>query len=63
MENKTTALDTKIKEMAARIRELRELEGKTVAEMAAFTDVTEEEYIACESGEQDLNFAFIYPSF
>ena len=60
MENKTTALDTKIKEMAARIRELRELEGKTVAEMAAFTDVTEEEYIACESGEQDLNFAFIY---
>ena len=57
---KTTALDIKIKEMAARIRELRELEGKSVAEMAAFTDVTEEEYIACESGEQDLNFAFIY---
>ena len=60
MDYNTTAIDTKIKEMASRIRELRELEGKTVAEMAAFTDVTEEEYIACESGEQDLNFAFIY---
>ncbi len=60
MDYNTTALDTKIKEMATRIRELRELEGKTIAEMAAFTDVTEEEYIACESGEQDLNFAFIY---
>ncbi|WP_407385860.1 AMP-binding protein [Ruminococcus sp.] len=57
---KLTTLDQKIKEMAARIRELRELEGKTVAEMAAFTDISEQEYIACESGEQDLNFAFIY---
>lgn len=57
---KITSLDLKIKEMATRIRELRELEGKTIAEMAAFTDVSEDEYIACESGEQDLNFAFIY---
>lgn len=57
---KITALDAKIKEMAARIKELRELEGRTVAEMARFTDVSEDEYIACESGEQDLNFAFIY---
>ena len=57
---KITALDAKIKEMAQRIRELRELEGHTIAEMAKFTDVSEEEYTACESGEQDLNFAFIY---
>ena len=57
---KITALDRKIKEMALRIRELRELEGRTVAEMAKVTDVSEEEYTACESGEQDLNFAFIY---
>jgi len=57
---KLTSLDLKIQEMATRIRELRELEGKTIAEMAAFTDVTEDEYLACESGEQDLNFAFIY---
>ena len=39
---KITSLDLKIKEMAARIRELRELEGKTIAEMAAFTDVSED---------------------
>ncbi len=57
---KLTSLDLKIQEMATRIRELRELEGKSIAEMAAFTDVTEDEYLACESGEQDLNFAFIY---
>ncbi len=57
---KITSLDAKIKEMAQRIRELRELEGRSIAEMAKFTDVTEEEYTACESGEQDLNFAFIY---
>ncbi|MBQ3417466.1 MAG: AMP-binding protein [Ruminococcus sp.] len=55
-----TALDYKIGEMAARIRELRELLGLTVEEMARKTDVSVEEYILCESGEQDLNFAFIY---
>ncbi len=60
MDSNISALDMKIQEMAARIRELRELEGKTIAEMAAFTDVTEEEYLACESGQHDLNFAFIY---
>ncbi len=58
--DKITGLDFKIKEMAARIRELREIEGLTVAEMAAKTDITEAEYIACENGESDLNFAFIY---
>ncbi len=55
-----TALDNKIKEMAARIRELRELEGLSVDEMAAKTAVTVEEYLACEAGDSDLNFAFIY---
>ncbi len=58
--DKITGLDFKIKEMAARIRELREIEGLSVADMAKKTDVTENEYIACENGESDLNFAFIY---
>ena len=58
--DKMTGLDFKIKEMAARIRELREIEGYTTAEMAAKTGVGESEYIACENGESDLNFAFIY---
>ncbi|MBQ6153897.1 MAG: AMP-binding protein [Ruminococcus sp.] len=55
-----TALDYKIGEMASRIKELRELLGLSVEEMAKKTDVSAEEYTLCESGEQDLNFAFIY---
>ncbi|MGN0517335.1 MAG: AMP-binding protein [Acutalibacteraceae bacterium] len=55
-----TGLDYKIKEMAARIRELREIEGLTPEEMAVKTDVTVDEYLLCERGESDLNFAFIY---
>ncbi len=54
------ALDLKIKEMAERIRELREIENYTVEFMAEKTGVTAEEYAACENGEKDLNFAFIY---
>lgn len=53
-------LGQKIKEMAGRIRELREIEGMTVAQMAQKTAVSENEYLKCEEGESDLNFAFIY---
>ena len=55
-----TGLDYKIREMAGRIRELREIESLTAEEMARKTDVTVEEYLRCENGESDLNFAFIY---
>ncbi len=55
-----TGLDFKIREMAGRIKELREIVGLTPAEMAVKTDVSIEEYIECESGKGDLNFAFIY---
>ena len=55
-----SGLDFKIREMAARIRELREITRYTPEEMAAKTDVTVEEYLACENGQSDLNFAFIY---
>ncbi|MBQ9468030.1 MAG: AMP-binding protein [Clostridia bacterium] len=55
-----TALDYKMGEMAGRIRELREIMGLTTYEMAAKTDVSNEEYVLCESGKKDLNFAFIY---
>ena len=55
-----TGLDFKISEMAARIRELREIEGYTAHEMAAKTDVPVEEYLLCEQGKSDLNFTFIY---
>ena len=53
-------LNQKIKEMGGRIRELREIEGLTAIQMAEKTGVSEQEYLACENGEKDLNFAFIY---
>ena len=55
-----TALDYKIQEMAARIRELREIVGYTPEDMAGKTGVSVEEYLRCEEGKSDLNFAFIY---
>ena len=58
--SKTTGLDFKIKEMSARIKELREIENLTIEQMAEQTGVSAEEYAACEKGESDLNFAFIY---
>lgn len=55
-----TGLDVKIKEMAGRIKELREIEGLSVEDMALKTGVSIDEYLECENGESDLNFAFIY---
>jgi len=55
-----TGLDFKIQEMASRIRELREITRFTPNEMAQKTAVSVEEYLRCENGESDLNFAFIY---
>ena len=55
-----SGLDFKIKEMAGRIRALREIEGLEPAQMAAKTGISTEEYMRCERGESDLNFAFIY---
>ncbi len=60
MEHMNKNLDIKIKEMAGRIKELREIEGLSIEQMAIKTDVSKEEYISCEKGESDLNFAFIY---
>ena len=54
------SLDLKLQEMAGRIRDLREIEGLTEIYMAEETGVPLEEYRACEAGECDLNFAFIY---
>ena len=55
-----TGLEFKIREMAERIRELREITGLSTAEMASRTGVTEDEYKLCEAGRSDLNFAFLY---
>ncbi|MBE6623271.1 MAG: cupin domain-containing protein [Ruminococcaceae bacterium] len=58
--NNFNDLDQKIREMAERIRELREIEGISPLSMAKSTGVSVEEYLACEEGKNDLNFAFIY---
>ena len=58
--NTATGLQFKIAEMAQRIKTLREIEGLTPEEIAGKTGVTLEEYLACEAGQSDLNFAFLY---
>lgn len=55
-----TGLDFKIKDMAGRIRELRDIVGLSVEQMAEKTGVSVSEYVECENGNSDLNFAFIY---
>ncbi len=59
MEKKAT-LDFKLREMAGRIKELREIENLTQEEMAEKTGITAEEYALCEDGKSDLTFAFLY---
>ena len=60
MEQTMTGMDFKIREVAARIRELREISGFTVQEMARRTNLTVEEYMDCESGARNLSIAFLY---
>ena len=55
-----TGLEFKILEMAQRIKTLREIVGLSTADMALKTGVTEKEYLDCEAGKSDLNFAFLY---
>ena len=47
MNQTMTGMDFKIREVAGRIRELREISGFTVEEMAKRTDLSVEEFIQC----------------
>ncbi len=49
-----------LSEVAARIKELRDIMGFTVAEMAEKTDISEEKYLYYESGKADIPFTFIH---
>ena len=60
MENTITGMDYKIQEVAGRIRELRQISGYTVEEMAQRTNVSVAEYIQYESGSQSMSIAFLY---
>ena len=59
-QDKITDITYKIQETANRIRELREISGFSVEEMAQRTGVSVEEYIACESGNRNMSIAFLY---
>ena len=56
----TAPKDNNLMEVAQRIREMREIMGFTVAEMAEKSEVTEEVYRQYESGSVDLPFTFIH---
>ncbi len=60
MKQTITGAELKNIEIAARIRELREISGISLEDMAARTGVTVEEYRRCEEGTQDLSIAFLY---
>ena len=53
-------MEPNIKEVAGRIRALREDMDITQQEMADATERSLSEYAAQESGEQDLSFTFLY---
>ena len=55
-----TGMTYKIQEMVRRIRELREITGLTVEEMARRTDLSVEEYLEHEAGNRNLSIAFLY---
>ncbi len=49
-----------LSEIAARIKELREIMGWTAAELAEMTEVSLEHYQAYENAEMDIPFTFIH---
>ena len=56
----TNTAKEQLMEIAARIREMREVMGWSVAEMAEKTEVSEAEYVSYETAEADIPFSFIH---
>ena len=52
--------ETSLKEIAQRIREMREIVGFSPAQLAERTEVSEEQYRIYESGKVDLPFSFLH---
>ena len=55
-----TVSENKLLEIAVRIKEMREIIGYSVEEMAQKTEVTREQYLIFEQGKEDLPFSFIH---
>ena len=53
-------MDYSLKEVAGRIKDLREAKGYTPEELAKLTGVSREDYMLLEKGETDFSFTFIY---
>ena len=53
-------MEYKLKQIADRIRELRQITGLSVSEMASRTGLSESEYEQCEAGNRNLSVAFLY---
>ena len=56
----TNTAKQQLMEIASRIKEMREIMGWSVAEMAVKTEVSEEQYVSYESAEADIPFSFIH---
>ena len=56
----STTSKEKLIEVARRIREMREIDGISVEEMAEKTEVSVEEYLDYEAGKNDFPFSFIH---
>lgn len=53
-------MESKIVEVAQRIKTLREILDISVDEMAQYLDVSNEEYLSHENGETDFSFTFLH---
>ena len=60
MDTNKTSTQNQLAEVAARIKEMREILGMSVEETAERTDVSTELYLDYEAGKTDLPFTFIY---
>ena len=60
MEPAINGMENKLKQIAARVKELRLVTGITVEEMAERTGISVQEYEQCEAGNRNLSIAFLY---
>ncbi|MCL2517349.1 MAG: AMP-binding protein [Oscillospiraceae bacterium] len=53
-------MENQVKLIAGRIKELRQITNKTPEQMAAVTNMTVEDYLKSEEGENDFSFTFVH---
>ena len=53
-------MENKLKQIAARVKELRLITGLSIEDMAARTGISVAEYEECEAGNRNLSIAFLY---